>query len=223
MPEATTAAGPALEPPGVCADIVRIAGRRRTVEIGELGGVRLAEHDGARGFEQRHDMSIDRARRNLRAGLAAGAGRQAGDVEHVLDGDRYAVKRTANAAGFRLLPQELRLGERPLAIEQAPAAHLLLDGFDAPRASFDKRDRVGLSALDGGARSPRSRPDRQRGFVRSRRFVRVAAPGRLDIGEHFVQADHVGVTTPDVAQIVAMRAFLHVAAARLRHDDAEAI
>jgi hypothetical protein len=131
-------------------DIVRIVGRRRAVEIGELGGVRLAEHNGACGFEQRHDMSVDCARRDLRAGLAAGAGRQAGDVQHVLDGDRYAVQRTANAAGFRLLPQNLRVGERAFAIEQAPAQHLTLDRGDAPERGFDKRDRIGPSALDGG-------------------------------------------------------------------------
>ncbi len=131
-------------------DIVRIAGRRRTIEIGELGGVRLAEHNGASGFEQRHDMSVDRARRDLRAGLAAGACRQAGDVQHVLDGDRYAVQRTANAAGFRLLPQNLRVGKRPLAIDEAPALHLLLDNGDAPERGFDESDRVGPSALNGG-------------------------------------------------------------------------
>ena len=86
----------------------------------------------------------------LRAGLAASTCRQAGDVQHVLDGNWHAVQRTANAAGFRLLPQNLRVGQRPLAIDEAPALHLLLDGVNTPERGFDKSDRVGLSALNGG-------------------------------------------------------------------------
>src|SRR5262249_28473666 len=111
--------------------VVRIAGRRWTVEIGELGRVHLAEHDRAGGFEQRHDMSVDSAWRDLSAGLAAGAGRQAGDVEHVLDSHRYAVQRTANPAGSGFLAQGPRLGERTLAIEQAEALHRCLDRSEA--------------------------------------------------------------------------------------------
>jgi hypothetical protein len=100
--------------------------------------VRLAEDDRARGPQQRDDVSIDRARRNVRARRAAGPGRKAGDVDHVLDRDRNAVKRTAQPAGLSLPPQGLRLRERALRIEQAPAAHILSTASMRRRADSSK-------------------------------------------------------------------------------------
>ena len=52
------------------------------------------------------------------------------------------MKRTAQPAGLSLPPQGLRLRERALLIEQAPAAHLLFDRFDAAQSGFQQADRV---------------------------------------------------------------------------------
>ena len=128
-------------------EIVRVAGRRRPVEIGELGGVRLAEDDGAGGAQLRDHLRVDGAGPGIGAGRAAGARRPARDVDHVLDRDRNAVQRAAQAAdrGFRVQHVHLRHGA--VAVDQAPALHQRLDRLDAAKAGFEHGTRVDLAVL----------------------------------------------------------------------------
>ena len=131
-------------------EIVRIAGGAVVrVLAGEVIGVfahvQRADEDGARAFEARDQGGVLAGRRPLAVDLRAGAGRQARDIEEVLDGERRAGQRAqAFAASARGVD---RLGLR----ERARRSHI---GERAERtiARFDARERR-FALLRG--RSPR--------------------------------------------------------------------
>jgi hypothetical protein len=51
----------------------------------------------------------------------------------------------------------------------------------------------------------------------------ISPPRRLDVGQHLVEIDHVGIAASDIAQVVVMRTFIDIAATRFGHDNAKAI
>ena len=134
---------------GRMAEIVRIV-RLAGMAAGELGGHRLAEHDGARLHELRHAggvlahhvVAIDRR--------AAGRG-QGLRGDDVLHRERNAVQRPDRAGALVELVGAL---SRALRIERLPGMDLALAGLDAVEAGLDQIARfqtlVG-HALDGGA------------------------------------------------------------------------
>ena len=92
---AARAAGAALRVP-------RVAGRAPRLRLGEvrpqrqLGHVRLADHDGARGAQAAHDLAVGGG--GLADHTGAVRGQLAGDVHVVLDRDRHAEQRCGLAA-----------------------------------------------------------------------------------------------------------------------------
>ena len=115
--------------------------------------MRLAEHDGAGRAQLRDDLCVDRRRGRLRARRAARAGGQARDVDHVLDGNRHAMQRSAQRAGAPRRTQYVCLRERAFAIDDAPALHLRFDGIDAAKALTQHISNADRTASDGGGES----------------------------------------------------------------------
>src|SRR5262245_6514835 len=97
------------------------------MEVGELGGHRLADDDGAGGAQLAHDGGI-LVRPATGEQRRAAFGRIVGGVEDVLDPDRNAVQRT-EAPAFRLVAVErARLRQRMLGIEVGERLDFALAG-----------------------------------------------------------------------------------------------
>jgi hypothetical protein len=85
-------------------DVVRVA-RRRRIKVRELGRVGLAKDDGAGEPQGSDDLGIGGGRRAIGTRLAVGQGRDAGDIDDVLDADGNAMQRSAEASPFGLAVQ----------------------------------------------------------------------------------------------------------------------
>ena len=129
-PAATAAAEPDDEPPGVCVEVVRVAGLAR-IEMGELGGDGLAEQRAAGAADQRDQRGVD-----LRpvAGIDRRAvfGRHVGGVENVLERDRQAAQRLVLEAG------RLRRLARAVEVERDEGADSALARGDRLGAQVDR-------------------------------------------------------------------------------------
>jgi hypothetical protein len=66
--------------------------------VGVLAHVQAAHQDRARRLELAHQRAVAPSVRPVDVDLGAGAGRQAGDVEQVLDRERHAHQRPEMAA-----------------------------------------------------------------------------------------------------------------------------
>ena len=104
MPRATATAEPELEPPGTSAGSQAVArhgiGRAHADEAGgELVEIGLADDERARALRSRATASASRSRRIGKVRTGRG-GRQAGDVDVVLDRER-ARPRAARAIGSK--------------------------------------------------------------------------------------------------------------------------
>jgi hypothetical protein len=121
--------------------IVRVARRRRAVEISELGGCALPRTI-AGNAQATYDRHGDRAGYDLRARLAAGAGRMAGDIDQILDGDGNSVQGPAYKAGLRLIAQNVGRGERA-----APRRYRLDCSFSGLRSGKAVANTAGLRRL----------------------------------------------------------------------------
>jgi len=171
MPEATAAADPDEEPPGVWAGLRGFAGRGR-LQAGELGGDRLAEHEAAGAAHERHQRGIG-------LGPMAGVdrrsilGREIRGVENILDADRQPVQRRQ--------PQYRNLGGPPRRrdIERREGADLGLVTCDGLGAAIDDGTRCDASGLHRPGEIER----RQHGLAHARDERRVFhwAPGQADV------------------------------------------
>jgi hypothetical protein len=130
-------------------EVVGIA-RRRGIEVGELGRVHLAEDDGALRLEREDDLGVVAGGRRGGPRAAVGSRRQALDVDDVLDGDRHAVQRPADAALGRLRLALGGNGKGALAVHLAPALHVRIGFPDAIEIAARERDRRERPAGDGG-------------------------------------------------------------------------
>ncbi len=102
-PAATATAEPELDPPGMSSASNGVArnavGRAHADQAGrELVEIGLADDDGAGRAQPRHRGGV--APRRVGEGRAGGGGRQAGDVDVVLHGDRHAVERQRRWRSF---------------------------------------------------------------------------------------------------------------------------
>ena len=124
-PAATAAAEPLLDPPGVCSGWcgLRVGPGR---EVGELGGDRLAQDQRARLAQPRRRLAASGPRTALGRQAAAGARREAVDVEDVLDADRHAEQRRA----VRIEARDAREGLVRLAVQAREAALLRQEGLE---------------------------------------------------------------------------------------------
>ncbi len=139
MPEATAAAEPLEEPPGVRVGVVRIAGLARP-EQRQLGGHRLA-HDHRAGLAQQRDRGGIAGR--LAPGMQHGAvlGRHVVGVENIFHAHRHAVQRPERAALARASSSASRLGPHVLGIEKGPGLDIGVDFRDARRDRIPPRPR----------------------------------------------------------------------------------
>src|SRR5262245_632071 len=122
------------------ADVVGIA-RRRWVEVGELGGVDLPEHDGTCPFQGEHDFRIGVGGCRTGARMAVGAGRQAFDIDDVLDRHRHPMQWPAATALRRLALALVRRRERPLGVDLAPGLNVRVGCPNAIEIALHQRDR----------------------------------------------------------------------------------
>ncbi len=141
--------GAAARPARRMIGVVRIA-RRRRIEEGEFGRMRLAEDDRAGGLQRDHDFRIGRCRRRVLPRAAVAARRQAFDVDDVLDADRDAVQRAAKPAVLRLRGAARGGLERPLAVHFAPGFDMGLDRRDAIQITLDQVDGRQVAGRNGG-------------------------------------------------------------------------
>ena len=139
MPQATAAADPLDEPPGVRS---RFQGLRVTGGSIQANGVEtVLPRMIAPASRRRATMTSVRVGRSWRPepSLArqAVAGRQSLDVNDVLDADRDAVQRSAAVAGLQLFIKVPRLRFRALPVDEHPGPHRRLHLVDPVEARLE--------------------------------------------------------------------------------------
>ena len=135
----------AREVPGIAGrPVPRVVGERTFGELVEVG---LADGDGTRGGEPRHDGGIHR--RHAREGRMRAIGRgHAGDVDDVLVGDGDAVERPAVAAVRDLGLGRAGFRARPLGREGDKGVECLLEAVTAIQIGLGQLDRRDLPPRD---------------------------------------------------------------------------
>ena len=142
--------------------VMRVA-RRAGMVIGELGGHRLADDDGAGRAQLGHHGGVV-ARPAATADRRAELGRIIRRVDDVLDRDRNAVQRSERVALRAALVERARLRERVLAVEMDERFDLAINRFNAVEAGA----RI-ILGRNGTAGDFRSSGGRGRSFASGRR------------------------------------------------------
>ena len=165
-PLATATAEPDEEPPGIRSGPrprglggVPKCGFRPEPGVRELGQVRLAGADHARGGEPRDDRGVGARRRRVAPQRRGRRGRHALDVDQVLPRDRDAVERPERRARPQPRGARLRLAARPLLGDGDERG----TGRARPRQRLlRQRDRVQLARREPPAELERARHLRRR-------------------------------------------------------------
>src|SRR5262249_54895817 len=149
MPQASAAAEPLLEPPGVRSAFqgLRVGGGSKLAYC----VVTVLPRKTAPACRSRLTAGAAwlAAAWGPRRPAAAGGGRPVEDVEDVLDGDREAVQRPAPLAAAQLVGQAFGLGAGVVAVDEHPGADALLAAVDALQAPFDEVGGRERSLADG--------------------------------------------------------------------------
>ncbi|BAS87973.1 Os04g0182850, partial [Oryza sativa Japonica Group] len=160
---AAAIAGPVLDPHGSAESTYGFCGRHtcarthtNTAEVGPLGEVGLAEHDGAGAPQPGHHAGVapgDRAEQRQRPGRRVEPVARRDDV---LEEDGHAVERAATVAGGALGVGARRLGER-VGVDLDDGVEERVEAGDAVEVEADERRggeaavaEAELDGVDGG-------------------------------------------------------------------------
>jgi hypothetical protein len=134
---------------------MRVAGRAEARVLGgaahaELVHVQRADADGAGRFELAHDRGVVSRNRVVCMQRGAGAGGQAGDVDHCLDAERHAGKRTGLHPGAMRVVERGRSGPGAVRGHRGECIDHRIERGDARQCGFQHRCRGNLTRLHRG-------------------------------------------------------------------------
>ena len=144
-------------------EIVRIA-RRAVVRVltrevvGEFAHVERADQNGASGFQARNNCRIRFGRRAVAIDLGAGARRQPGDVEQILDRERDAGERQSRPCVRRCLVDCCGLGNGALAEHRGECVQRRIALADPDQGCGDDIACARAAFADGSRNLARLRP-----------------------------------------------------------------